>query len=173
MFNAYAEPEEVDNARGSFQGVKKDDPRRADMARVRGDVKQSIKHVKATKPQVAKEMENFLLRRNELDDLVEGKNDNDFGDVEKLVKFYPGSSKGPDPAHDPEHYSEWFMRNQPTEYLYQGEDKKNFHDIGVRYKWIWAKQKLDEGALPVEDKDYAEAHVELPELYQMQSYPAD
>jgi hypothetical protein len=30
---------------------------------------------------------------------------------DEVVKFYPGSDKGPLPEDDPKAYSEWFMRN--------------------------------------------------------------
>lgn len=39
-------------------------------------------------------------------------------DPEKYIRHYPGSPKGPLPADDPKHYSQWFMRNQPTEILF-------------------------------------------------------
>lgn len=64
-------------------------------------------------PVAAKRASDMLLKRDEIDDLVEGKNDNDFGDIDEIVKIYPGSPKGPLPQDDPDHYSEWFMRNQP------------------------------------------------------------
>lgn len=92
------------------------------------------------------------MKRNEIDDLVEGKFDNDL-DMSKIVKFYPGSSKGPLPEDDPDHYSEWFVRNQPTDLIYQGEDEGNLADLGVRHKYLWNKQIVDEDALAIEYKD--------------------
>jgi hypothetical protein len=32
-------------------------------------------------------------------------------DIEKHIKYYPGSAKGPHPEDDPEHYFKWFMNN--------------------------------------------------------------
>jgi len=53
--------------------------------------------LRISNPTVAKNAEKLFLKRNEWDDLVEGKNDNDFGDLDEIVKIYPGSPKGPLP----------------------------------------------------------------------------
>ena len=86
--------------------------------------------MRISNPTVAKNAEKLFLKRNEYDDLVEGKNDNDFGDLDEIVKIYPGSPKGPLPTDDPEHYGEWFLRNQPEILNQEGPDKDNNHEIG-------------------------------------------
>ena len=59
-------------------------------------------------------------------------------DPEKVIKYYPGSSKGPLPEDDPEHYSEWFMRNQPEEIYGKGVTPV-YRDIGVKWKFAYSK----------------------------------
>ena len=50
-------------------------------------------------------MEEFLLKRNEYDDLIS--KPCDISDI----KPYPGSVKGPLPEDDPEHFSKWYIQN--------------------------------------------------------------
>lgn len=66
------------------------------------------------------------------DEIMEEKID----DIDKIVKFYPGGPKGPRPEDDPEHYSAWFLRNHPDEYIYGKGNIPNYHDIGVRWKYL-------------------------------------
>lgn len=124
--------------------------------------------MKVVNPRAAKAYADFFLKRNDIDDMVEGKGEQ--YDIDKIVKFYPGSPKGPEPGDDPEFYSEWFMRNQPEHLIYEGEDRKNYHDIGVRYKYIWNKQVQDPDALAIEYKDDVANFLERNELYPMQHY---
>lgn len=73
-------------------------------------LKQRINQLKVENPTAAKAYADYFFKRNEINDLVEGK----FGegiDIDEIVKEYPGSPKGPLPADDPEFYSQWFMRN--------------------------------------------------------------
>lgn len=77
------------------------------MAKFKRDLKAEINAMKIKDFAVGKHYENMLLKeKGELDDLMNI-------DIEKIIKFYPGSSKGPKPEDDPDTYSEWFMRNQP------------------------------------------------------------
>ena len=117
-------------------------------------------------PVAARQAEALFIKRNEIDDLVEGKNDNDFGNLDEVVKYYPGSLKGPNPSDDPDHYGEWFMRNQPDVLNPDGPDKNNFHDLGQRYKWIWTKKVTDDDAFNIEDQDYAMDFLDADEPYQ-------
>ena len=117
---------------------------------------------------MAKEYTDFFLKRNEIDDLLDGKFDNEY-DIDSIVREYPGSPKGPLPSDDPEFYSEWFMRNQPIEQIY-GSETPNYQDIGVRYKYLWSKQTVDEEQVNIEDKDDVANFLEQSELFPMQNY---
>jgi hypothetical protein len=46
-----------------------------------------------------------LYKKDELDEPI------NYGEIDKAVKEYPGSKKGPLPEDDIDHYSEWFVRN--------------------------------------------------------------
>ena len=50
--------------------------------------------------------------------------------IDEIVKFYPGSDKGPLPEDDPEAYSKWFVSNQPFKEIY-GTEEPTLRDIGV------------------------------------------
>jgi hypothetical protein len=150
-------------------GAWKDDPRVANVARMKADIRHRISQLRLENPAAAKEYADYFLKRTEVDDLVEGKLDHQY-DVDKIVKAYPGSPKGPLPRDDPEFYSEWFMRNQPEDLIYEGEEGKHYHDIGVRYKYVWNKQALDENALAVEFKDDVANLLEQNEMFPMQHY---
>ena len=107
-----------------------------------------INQMKITRPAVGKYYENFLLKKNEIDEVIEDKTD-----YSHLVKIYPGSSKGPLPEDDPEHYSDWFMRNQPTEEIYGKNVIPDFKDIGVKWKYIYQNKQLDEDAMQIQYMD--------------------
>jgi hypothetical protein len=47
-----------------------------------------------------------VLKKNIVDDIWAEE-----VDVKSMVKYYPGSEKGPEPEDDPEHYSKWFIEN--------------------------------------------------------------
>lgn len=103
-----------------------------------------INALKLRQPAVGKYYEDYLLKRNEMDEALE------FNcDIEKVVKYYPGSPKGPLPSDDPEHYSEWFMRNQPEDLIYGKGNMPDYKDIGVKWKFVWSKKVLDEDAMQV------------------------
>ena len=124
--------------------------------------------MKIEDPKSAQEYDEFFFKRNQMDDLLDGKFDNDYPDIQNLVKIYPGSPKGPLPKDDPDFYSQWFMRNQPDDHIYG--DVKNYHDIGVRYKYLWHKAAVDENAMSIEVKDDVSNHIEQDEVYPMQHY---
>ena len=63
--------------------------------------------MKIRNPAVGKYYEDFLFKRNWIDEDMEMKFDN----IEEIVKLYPGGPNGPNPEDDPEFYSEWFFRN--------------------------------------------------------------
>ena len=80
-------------------------------------------------------------------------------DVDKIIKFYPGSSKGPLPQDDPVHYSEWFMRNQPVQEIY-GTTRTDFRDIGVKWRFVYSKQGKEEQTMKQEYKDHVQSFIE-------------
>jgi|TARA_B110000285_G_C15070164_1_gene587442 hypothetical protein len=63
--------------------------------------------MKVRDPAVGKHYEDFLLKRNWVDEEMETKIDN----IEEVVKLYPGGPNGPKPEDNVEHYSEWFFKN--------------------------------------------------------------
>jgi len=85
------------------------DPRLVDVNKMKADARAYLNEMKITDPDLAKYYEERLFKRNEVDEIVE--EDLSHLDMDKIVKFYPGSKKGPEPEDDPEHYSEWFIRN--------------------------------------------------------------
>lgn len=91
-------------------------------------------------------------------------------DIDKVVKYYPGSPKGPLPEDDPKHYSEWFVRNQPTELIYGKGQMPDFKDIGAKWKFVWSKKTLDEDAMQVQSMDNITNFVEQDQLYPMQNF---
>ena len=65
-----------------------------------------VNALKIREPAVGKYYEDYLFKRNEMDEALELN-----CDIDKVVKYYPGSPAGPNPQDDPKHYSEWFIRN--------------------------------------------------------------
>jgi hypothetical protein len=88
-----------------------------------------VNRLKVENPVRAKEIEENILKKNEFDDVL-----NEEVDVMSMVKLYPGSEKGPNPEDDPEHYSKWFIENQPK-YIY-GDEPTDFRDIGAKKRFI-------------------------------------
>jgi len=74
------------------------------MSKIKRDLRAKINKIKITDPLLGQKYDDALLQPNEFDEAPEE-------DVMELVKYYPGSQKGPRPEDDPKHYSEWFMRN--------------------------------------------------------------
>ena len=123
--------------------------------------------MKIREPALAAYYEEKLFKRNEVDDILE--EDWSHINLDEIIKFYPGSAKGPNPEDDPEHYSEWFIRNQPNKLLY-GEEHPDYHDIGARYQWQTHQKYLDEDAMQIERKEYAHEFMETEELFPLQRY---
>lgn len=69
--------------------------------------------MKMVDPKKAKEFEEYMFKRNEVDEIMASNYNLDD------VKFYPGSEKGPRPEDDPDNYSRWFVENQPKQ-IYNG-----------------------------------------------------
>jgi hypothetical protein len=58
------------------------------------------------------------------------------------VKLYPGSESGPRPEDNPEHYSQWFIENQPKS-IYEGE-QSDFSEIGAKKKYVQMVRDMTE-----------------------------
>jgi len=83
------------------------------------------------------------------------------GGIMSVVKFYPGGPNGPRPEDNVEHYSEWFMRNHPDELIYGKRDHEyDYHDLGVRWKYIQKQSSLDDDQQIMEYKDNITNHYE-------------
>lgn len=81
------------------------------------------------------------------------------------IKIYPGSPKGPRPEDDPEHYSKWFVENQP-EWIYEG-GVKTFEDIGVKHKFV---RMVKDETEKTEYKTMIGYFFQEDELYPLQRY---
>lgn len=68
-------------------------------------MREEIKAMKLTDPDLAKHYEENLLKKTEVDRIM-----NLEPDLSE-IKVYPGSPKGPHPEDDPEFYSKWFVEN--------------------------------------------------------------
>jgi hypothetical protein len=64
-----------------------------------------LKYLRRTDPEAAQEYEDFVLKKNEYDEIMT--RDYDLSEV----KIYPGSDKGPLPEDDPRAFSRWFAQN--------------------------------------------------------------
>ena len=84
--------------------------------------------MKMEDPERAKEYEDYIFKRNEIDEIMATNYDM------SEVKHYPGSEKGPRPEDDPENYSRWFIENQPKS-IY-GDEVTDFSDIGAKKKYV-------------------------------------
>jgi hypothetical protein len=93
------------------------------------EIKAEINLLRLGDPELAKEYEEYLLKRNEIDEIL-----NEDVDLSE-VKQYPGSEKGPLPEDDPEHYSRWFIENQPKS-IYKDGDFDGYRDIGAKRKYV-------------------------------------
>jgi hypothetical protein len=127
------------------------------------EIRQEINRLKLEAPKTAKELEKFVFKENEVDKPL------DFN-PEDIIKYYPGSSKGPLPEDDPETYSEWFMRNQPVEQIYGKNSSPDFRDIGVKWTFGYGKQKDQDLQMIVERKDTIKEFLEANEAYTLENY---
>lgn len=109
------------------------DPRVANPNRMKRDLIAYINSLKLSDPSKHQRLKEEWITKNEYADLHEVKVP---GGIENVVKFYPGGPNGPLPEDNKEHYSEWFMRNHPDELIYGKADYYDYHDLGVRWKYI-------------------------------------
>lgn len=91
-------------------------------------MRNAINVLKIEDPEKAKEYEDFVFKRNEIDDIMAEKVD------PSDIKYYPGSEKGPLPEDDVDNYSRWFVENQPKS-IYGGKPT-DYADLGVKKKLI-------------------------------------
>jgi hypothetical protein len=80
-------------------------------------------------------MRKYFFQKNELDEIALSKMDL------SEIKIYPGSDKGPLPEDDVDHYSRWFIENQPKS-IYEGKKVVDFSDIGAKSRYL-AMQRDD------------------------------
>lgn len=119
--------------------------------------------MKIKNPKMAKEMEQYLFKEGEMDKPL------DF-DPEDIIKYYPGGPKGPNPEDDPDHYSEWFMRNQPVDEIYGKGADPDFRDIGVKWKYAYGKVKNEDEEMVVERQDDISNFLTADENFPMEGY---
>ena len=88
-----------------YEHVIGEDPNLPDMKLLEKEIRREINTMKLEDPEGAKKYEDFVLKRNEMDD--------EFAKPADLseLKYYPGSDKGPLPEDDVEAYSQWFIEN--------------------------------------------------------------
>ena len=60
-------------------------------------------------------------------------------DWDKVIKYYPGSKKGPLPEDDPEFYTDWFMRNYPKEVLHPDGSEPDYRAMGIKIRSTWKR----------------------------------
>lgn len=142
------------------------DPRKPDIEKFTKDVKSQLKAMQVDRPELAAYYQEKFFGYNPELDGFKGTEE----EVMDAVRYYPGSAKGPLPEDDPEHYSEWFMRNQPNDLIYGKDVMPDYKDIGVKWKWVFNKSMLDDEAERVENKDDVANFVEKEEQYSMEKY---
>ena len=118
-----------------------------------------INALKIEDPAKAKFYEDNVLKRNELDQIWEEKIDMN------EIKVYPGSDKGPLPEDDIDHYSKWFVENQPKSLT--GGKPTDFSDIGVKKKFITVTRDDTDTNEHLQIVDY---WLESDELYPLQKF---
>ena len=101
-------------------------------------------------------MKKFYFEKNMYDEIANMKMD------ESEFKEYPGSEKGPRPEDDPEHYSKWFVENQPS--FLKGSD---FSELGYKTKNIANVRDTSERT---EVHHMASHFLVTDELYPLQHY---
>ena len=107
---------------------------------------ENLNKLRLTNPSKAKELRKILTAKDPKEDYMRE-------NIEDIVKFYPGSKKGPLPEDDPAHYSEWFMRNQPVDEIYGKGANPSFRDIGVKTKEVYKRQLKNDDSRMVEYHD--------------------
>lgn len=135
------------------------DARLADVGKMKKDIRAELNEIRARDPTTAKALSNYLFKEQEFEKKLE------IEDPDSVLKFYPGSPKGPLPEDDPEHYSEWFVRNQPTDLIYGKGQTPDYRDIGVKYRFITSKADKNEEEMVIERKDEINDFLEANEAY--------
>jgi hypothetical protein len=123
-------------------------------------IRAEINRLKIQDPEKAKDYENFMLKRNEYDDIIAAPIDL------SEVKPYPGSEKGPSPEDDPENYSRWFFENQPKS-IYEPGELQDYADIGVKKKYVQMTRDMSENT---EHKTPLNYMLEEDEIYPLATY---
>ena len=101
MFRQFAQGEEgVDYVSSVVQ-----DPNLPNPKLLERQIRREITQLKMVDPEKAKSYDEYIFKRNEIDDILATKFDL------SEVKIYPGSQKGPRPEDDPDNYSRWFVEN--------------------------------------------------------------
>jgi hypothetical protein len=94
------------------------------------DVQAELNTLKIEEPAIAKVYQQDLFGKSDLDEPLDV-------DPEAIVKYYPGSPKGPRPEDDPKHYTAWFMRNHPNDAIYGKNTNPDYREIGGRWKYVY------------------------------------
>lgn len=124
--------------------------------------------MRATHPALAAKMQYEIFDNNEFETPPCSK-----AELDAAVRYYPGSKAGPLPEDDPEHYSEWFWRNQaPLKELVYGKDNPNpsYKDIGVKWRFVYHKSQVDDEADVSERQDFVTDFVGREEPYPQADY---
>jgi hypothetical protein len=106
----------------------KSDPTVFNEAKFLREIRNWINALKVEDPEKAKLYEDTIFKRNEIDEILAEKVDL------SEIKVYPGSDKGPLPEDDVDHYSKWFVENQPKSLMTDGIP--DFDDLGVKRRFI-------------------------------------
>ena len=109
------------------------DDRIANPNKMKRDLRAYVNSLKVEDPQKYRDLKKKYFDENYFADLHQMKVP---GGIENIVKLYPGGPNGPKPEDNVEHYSDWFMRNHPDELIYGKRDQYDYHDLGVRWKYI-------------------------------------
>lgn len=128
------------------------------------DVRAELNELRARDPKTAKVVSDYLFKEQEFEKRIE------LADPDSVIKAYPGSPKGPLPEDDPEHYSEWFVRNQPNDLIYGKGVVPDHRDIGVQYRFITGSAGKEEVEMVIEKKDDIADFLEANEAYPGQEY---
>ena len=136
-----------------------EDPRFPSEKLLEKQLRKEINMIKMEDPEKAKEYEEYLFKRNEVDDAIAATFDM------SEVKYYPGSDKGPNPEDDVENYSRWFVENQPKS-IYKGE-AHDFSDFGAKRKYVQMVRDMSENN---EQKTPMNYFQEEDEIYPLATY---
>jgi len=60
-----------------------------------------------------------------------------------LIKYYPGSIKGPNPEDDPKAYVQWFLRSRPQE-LQEEDPFNDFRSVGGKVSFLPKEKETEE-----------------------------